>query len=260
MKQLNSTNKVLSFVMFTKAFSGALKSRSRNLRLIRPLNIHLRYESSSSSPPQPATLGKKKLTLLEQQQKQQKEKEEKLKADEQAQSRTSTEGNSSNKSESNSIQKKIIKEGFSNIIKVPDTDHILPQDILLDKLFQGYGPLTVPIQPQKFRKKSRTVLCVELDQGDDPFDAQYQEDYDEGYRSPFAFSLKGESPRFEISDHSFNEEETIPDDFESDIDNDPEETEELSLLDKYFKASKRSHGRKRFVFSMSKPDKEDEES
>ena len=98
MKQLNSTNKVLSFVMFTKAFNGALKSRSRNFRLIRPLNIHLRYESSSSSPPQPATLGKKKLTLLEQQQKQQKENEEKLKADEQAQSRTSAEGNSSNKS------------------------------------------------------------------------------------------------------------------------------------------------------------------
>ncbi len=244
--------------MFTRTFNSALLKcplylSSRNIKCTQRLSIQIfRYASNSSNPPESETLAKKKLTLFEQEQKQQKEREEKLKAEQEAKSHTNSEGNDSKENGFNLVQNKIIRKGFNDIRKVPETNYISPQDILLDKLFQGYGPLTVPIQPRKYKKKSRTVLYVELDQADDPFDSQSMEEEEgNGYRSPFAFSLKGESPRYEISQNSLNENDGMLDEFENNNIHHGSNNN-LSLLNKYFKASKRSRGRKRFVFTKNK--------
>ncbi|KAG7853217.1 hypothetical protein KL941_000267 [Ogataea angusta] len=110
-----------------------------------------RYQSSTPNPNRASN--KKKISVIEQQ-------KQKLISE------TEKTVNSAEEHEQRKVvpqSKQKIRKGFSSLAKVPSTDALNPEDVLLDTFFQGYKPLTIPLRPPT--KKRQTILYLDMDEG-----------------------------------------------------------------------------------------------
>ncbi|GMG22804.1 unnamed protein product [Ambrosiozyma monospora] len=119
------------------------------------------------------------------------------------------------------------KKGFNSLSKVPSTISIKPKEILLDNLFQGYKPLTIPLNPppkSNFGKQS-AVVYFEFDENLEDL----LNDQDAGDQtSQITASFANEAPqprsnnkfenknltRYQYSNYSFNKELEIHSDYD----------------------------------------------
>ncbi|GME98582.1 unnamed protein product [[Candida] boidinii] len=178
-----------------------------------------RLQSSSSDPNIKASAiinsaQKKKLALLEKQRsqtnKEQQQQQQQQKQKQQQQQQTQLQSNQTLKTAS-TLKKTVplVKPriGFTSLPKVPSTISLKPKEVLLDKLFSGYRPITLPIQPpSKSPLKTNAVVYFELDENLDLLD-------DSGFTSTKDASINEDKnrTRYEISNYSFSH-----DDFEND--------------------------------------------
>ncbi|ESX01263.1 hypothetical protein HPODL_00660 [Ogataea parapolymorpha DL-1] len=133
-----------------KLVANALRPSGRmGANLLKTTSFY-RYQSSAPNPNRASN--KKKISVIEQQKQKQVEAEKAV---------NSAEVHDQRKVAPQSKQK--IRKGFSSLAKVPSTDALNPEDVLLDTFFQGYKPLTIPLRPPT--KKRQTILYLDMDEG-----------------------------------------------------------------------------------------------
>lgn len=158
------------------------------------LPISLRRYVSDSSNPTSAAMAKKKLALLQQQRQQRQQQDE--------------EHDNEHRISNESSRAMLAKKGFESVKKVPTTTEISPKDLLLDKFFQGYRPLTIPLSPNKSFDSPGTVVYFELDGSDDLLENGLQElASGTGKVSPDNIYKDKNMTRFQYSKHSFEDTE-----------------------------------------------------
>ncbi|GME95448.1 unnamed protein product [Ambrosiozyma monospora] len=119
------------------------------------------------------------------------------------------------------------KKGFNSLSKVPSTISIKPKEILLDNLFQGYKPLTIPLNPppkSSFGKQS-AVVYFEFDENLEDI-LNDQDGGDQTSQITASFSNEAPQPRssnkfenknltrYQYSNYSFNKELEIHSDYD----------------------------------------------
>lgn len=234
-----------------------------------------RLQSSSSDPSIKASAiinsaQKKKLALLEKQKSQtnkeqqqlQQQQQQKQKQQQQQQTQQQTQLQPNQPSKTTSTLKKTVplvkpRIGFTSLPKVPSTISLKPKEVLLDKLFSGYRPITLPIQPpSKSPLKTNAVVYFELDENLDLLD-------DSGFTSTKDASINEDKnrTRYEISNYSFSHDDFETDDLNTLIYNKNNNNKNKNIknssysmksLDKKFKERKVSRtGRKRYNYTKS---------
>ncbi|KAH3660452.1 hypothetical protein OGAPHI_007038 [Ogataea philodendri] len=154
-----------------------------------------RYQSSQTPG---RTANKKKMSVLEQ-----KKQVQTMKTDTDAKdSRDERENNKTNLPSSKKIRK-----GFSSLAKVPSTEALNPEEILLDTFFQGYKPLTLPLRPPT--KKRQTVLYLDVEESLQFF-GNALEEYSSISKAHTGAEDVNKS-KYEFSNTSFNSEEDVGD-------------------------------------------------
>lgn len=184
-----------------------------------------RYESSSSAPSSSSSssvAAKKKLAMLEQQKQQQQQE---------------------------SVMETVMpvqvadaqrpKKGFSSVKQVPSTVSIKPKELLLDNLFQGYRPLTLPVSPPQANKKSPTVVYFEFDENLDldglsDFTNRIAEDPEDVLRDR-------NLTRYQISSYSFSKPNEVA----------KEPVAKAGSKKTDFKMNKRRAGRRRMTYGKT---------
>lgn len=136
---------------------------TRNIKLVvkkQSLFTTKRFQSSSSST---------KLSALEKEEKIQQEllknkqlQQQRIDAQTAKTAKTTQHGTNSVKNSKHNTKKdvRLVRKGFSSVIKVPDTFNLEPRDILLDRLYQGYNPLLLPIKPKPKRSTPKILVNI----------------------------------------------------------------------------------------------------
>ncbi|QPG73384.1 hypothetical protein FOA43_000694 [Brettanomyces nanus] len=222
--------------MFRAGIRSFLGHSVKRSTAISNTRVFVRFQSSSSNSSQPAsaTLAKKKLALLEQQ-RQSKDVQENLLQDSEDHKETESQ-NAEHQQQQQQHQQKMqqheylmlpqlqqrkIRKGFSSVIKVPSTISIKPKDLLLDNLFQGYRPLTLPLVPPPLSKRP-TVVYFEFDDNLDLLENGLNEiasgssgsnNNNGNLRDPEDILKDKNLTRYQYSNYSFNKDEySGPDD------------------------------------------------
>ncbi|ODV84454.1 hypothetical protein CANARDRAFT_23862 [[Candida] arabinofermentans NRRL YB-2248] len=162
----------------------------------------VRLQSSSSNPGAATsqTNTKKKLELIEQQMQAQLQQQKQHQVQAQQKNTTST--------------KQKAKKGFNSLAKVPTTMKLKPKDVLLDNFFQGYKPLTLPLQPPI--KKPSTVYYLEFDDNLELVNDGFTDlpSSQHSSRADDILIKDKNSTRFEFSNYSFNKDLEVQSDYD----------------------------------------------
>lgn len=103
------------------------------------------------------------------------------------------------------VKSKPKRKGFSSVPKLPQQPHMNIKDLLLDQLFSGYRPISVPLGKTSSVEKKPPVLYFELDDGLDNFlsgglKTDFHDDKNlsrfEHSRESFTQHQEEETPRF----------------------------------------------------------------
>lgn len=219
----------------------------------QPLITAVRFQSSSSST---------KLTALEEEEKIQQEllknkqhQQQRIDTQTGRTSKTAQQGTHPSKNSKTNAKKDtvLIKKGFSSVIKVPDTLNLEPRDILLDRLYQGYNPLLIPIKPKVKRATPKILVNIYEDLSFD--DDTFGQDHD--HEEDTINSLIG--PKLQISKYIFDKNPQVEAKLKE-LDADVEEAavkldkSQSLFVERGTKTSKRGRVRLQYKKNMKKTD------
>lgn len=204
----------------------------------------VRYQSSSPSAklinnesPEQQELRLKKLQQQQQQQQlqqQQKEDSQKKKLLDQSGNKNNEQVENVKSSSSKKIKKVKTKMGFSNVVKVPSTISLETREILLDKLYQGFNPLLLPIKPVRKKAKSPKILVNIYE------DLMFDEDGFENEEENIS-SIIG--PKLEISKYIFDKNPDVENKLKE-LDNENKDNKSNNNIGDILFTSRKSDGSK----------------
>ncbi|GMM44675.1 hypothetical protein DAPK24_012500 [Pichia kluyveri] len=223
--------------MLSSLTRGTYARTALSLRFVRCQSSSPSAKLINNESPEQQELRLKKLQQQQQQQLQQQQKEDSQKKkllDQSGNKNNEKVENVKSSSSSKKIKKVKTKMGFSNVVKVPSTISLETREILLDKLYQGFNPLLLPIKPVRKKAKSPKILVNIYE------DLMFDEDGFENEEENIS-SIIG--PKLEISKYIFDKNPDVENKLKE-LDNENKDNKSNNNIGDILFTSRKSDGSK----------------